>query len=112
MIYRSVHNSFTQTEVTARVVDAVTKQVGNEGRWFVYIQPVEKTEADTEYTDVGDPLVVEVSDTYLYGKFNSSDRFFELKQHIGTIYHFTLQGERNAFWSTWQNIVEYTPVSQ
>lgn len=100
--YRFAH---TETELTARILDTETKMVDKEDHWFVNVQPVQKI--DGEYEAVGNPEVLEVADSAVYGQRNSSDVYFLMKNKIGAVYHFKLQGWRDAYWSKWRNIVGY-----
>lgn len=96
----------TETELTARILDTETKMVDKEDHWFISVQPVVKV--DGVYENAGDPEVLEVADSAVYGQRNSSDVYFLMKQKQGAVYHFKLQGWRDPYWSKWRNIVGYT----
>lgn len=53
----------------------------------------------------GETLVIQNTDEFWYGKFNSSDIYSELK--IGSTYKIKVIGFRVPFFSQYQNLIEY-----
>lgn len=83
----------------ATVTDKNVKNNNNEGKYLIYCQ-------DTD----GNIKVYEITDSLLYGRFNSSDVYAQIS--IGKTYEFTVGGSRNGFMSWYPNIYEYKEVKE
>lgn len=86
--------------VTVTVQDKYTKRYGqNESDRYVF---------EILY-DNGDVEVVQNTDTLWWGKFNSADFYANIEK--GKKYNITLAGWRIPIFSSFRNIVSYTPIS-
>ena len=80
--------------ITATVTDKQVKRYDEDDKYLIY----------TETTD-GEIAVFEVTDAFMNGVFDSSDRYAGIR--VGETYEFTVKGDRNEFLSLYPNIYEY-----
>ncbi len=87
----------SQRTVVTTVVDKSVKRDGDSDKYLVYTKTAEGT---TE--------VFEITDSFLAGRFNSSDIYADIE--IGKTYQFGVRGHRNHFFSWYPNIYDYEEV--
>ena len=91
--YRPLNKISNMRDVTVAVTDKVVKNYGNNSKYLVF----------TEDTN-GTISTFEITDSWLNGRFNSSDIYAAIK--IGNTYTFIVGGSRNEFMSWYPNIYE------
>ena len=79
------------------VTDKGTKRNGDTDKYIVYT-----------ISDNGETRIYEVTDSFVAGRFNSSDVYSGIE--VGKTYEFTVAGERNGFMSWYPNIYEYKEI--
>lgn len=82
----------------ATVTDKGVKRKDDTDKYLIYA-------IDSE----GDIQVYEVTDSWVAGRFNSSDVYAGIE--TGKTYQFTVAGERNELMSWYPNIYEYEEIS-
>lgn len=87
-----------RTEIAA-VTDKGVKRKDDTDKYLIYA-------IDTE----GDIQVYEITDSWVAGRFNSSDVYAGIE--IGKTYEFTVAGDRNELMSWYPNIYEYEEISE
>ena len=97
--YRPLNKISNMRDVTVAVTDKVVKNYGNNSKYLVF----------TEDTN-GTVATFEITDSWLNGRFNSSDIYAAIK--IGNTYTFTVGGSRNEFMSWYPNIYKYELVEK
>ena len=98
--YRPFNKVSDMRDVTVTVTDKVVKNDGNNSKYLVF----------TEDISNGTITTFEITDSWLNGRFNSSDVYAAIK--IGNTYTFTVGGSRNEFMSWYPNIYEYELVDE
>lgn len=101
-VIRVAMYSTTISEISAVVETTSIKRIGESDRYLINVQLLDSDNALT-----GKYETLTVSDTFMFGNFNSADVYFELTRNIGKPYTFKLQGWRSGFMSEFPNIVEY-----
>lgn len=100
LIYRPIDKTSDIREVYGTVTRvAVKNENKSKGKYLVF------TEKEN-----GEIQVLEVSDSLLKGRFNSSDVWGNIKE--GKTYKFTVGGSRNEFWSWYPNIYEAEEIEK
>ena len=82
-----------QESYTYTVTEKSVKNDDDSGKYLIY------------GTVDGETLVIENTDEFWYGKFNSSDIYAEIKP--GCTYQIKVIGYRIPFFSQYQNLIEY-----
>lgn len=85
---------FNDTEYTVKVVKTERIQDKDESKYLIYCETLD-----------GESIVFENTDSFLRGKFNSSDMYGSIED--GKMYKFTVVGIRVRFLSVYQNIISY-----
>lgn len=101
MIFAMWHvcdKAYNRYEVTATVTEKVVKNYSGRGKYLIFAEDKN-----------GTPVVMEITDSVLALRFNSSDVYASLK--VDSTYRFTVGGQRNEFFSWYPNIYEYRELS-
>lgn len=88
---------FNDTEYTVKVVKTERIQDKDESKYLIYCETLD-----------GESIVFENTDSFLRGKFNSSDMYGSIED--GKMYKFTVVGIRVRFLSVYQNIISYEEI--
>lgn len=91
--YRPINKAQNIRQEIATVTDKGIKNKNKDSKYLVYCKDED-----------GHTAVYEVTDSMVYGRFNSSDVYAEIE--IGKTYEFTVGGDRSEFWSWYPNIYE------
>lgn len=89
----TIDRNTNERQIIGTVTDKDIKRYGEEDKYLVFIE-----------TEDGETEVMEITDSLIYGKFDSSDIYGSLK--VNEKYTFTITGSRNEFWSWYPNIQE------
>lgn len=107
-IVRGIQRDNTETVLTARILSADIKSIGSgddaKDHYLFSVQPVNKV--DDVYESVGESETIEVADSRMHSQWNSADIYFTLKNNVGAVYTFKLQGWRDGYHSEFRNIYE------
>lgn len=98
-VYRPFNKVSNMRKVSVTVTDKAVKNNGNNGKYLIFTE-------DSK----GNVATFEVTDSWLAGRFNSSDVYAAIK--IGNTYIFTVGGSRNELMSWYPNIYEYEVVKK
>lgn len=98
-IYRPINKTNDMRDVTLTVTRVAVKNSGNNGKYLVFGED-----------ENGVSQVLEVTDSLLMGRFDSSDMWGDIKE--GKTYTFTVGGKRSEFWSWYPNIYAMTEVEK
>ena len=98
-IYRPLNKASNIRDVTVTVTDKAVKNNGDNGKYLVFTE-------DTK----GNVITFEITDSWVKGRFNSSDVYAAIK--IGNTYIFTVGGSRNELMSWYPNIYEYELIEK
>lgn len=98
-IYRPINKTKDMRDVTLTVTRVAVKNSGNNGKYLVF--------GDDQN---GESQVLEVTDSWLKGRFDSSDMWGDIKE--GKTYTFTVGGKRSEFWSWYPNIYEMVEIEE
>lgn len=100
LIYRPIDKTGDIREIYGEVTRVAVKNEGkSKGKYLVFTE-----------NENGEMQVLEVSDSWLKGRFNSSDVWGNIKE--GKAYKFTVGGSRNEFWSWYPNIYEVEEIEK
>lgn len=98
-IYRPFNKVIDMRDITVTVTDKAVKNDGDSSKYLVFAEDENGTIATFEITD-----------SWLNGRFNSSDVYAAIK--VGNTYTFTVGGSRNEFMSWYPNIYEFKLVDE
>ena len=98
-IYRPFNKVSDMRDITVTVTDKAVKNDGDSGKYLVFTEDAN-----------GEIYTFEITDSFLGGRFNSSDVYAAIK--VGNTYTFTVGGSRNEFMSWYPNIYEYELVEE
>ena len=98
-IYRPLNKASDMREVTVTVTDKAVKNSGDDGKYLVFAEDAK-----------GNVATFEVTDSWVAGRFNSSDVYAAIK--VGNTYIFTIGGSRNELMSWYPNIYEYELIEK
>ena len=95
---RSIDKATNEYKIIATVTDKGIKNSNDDSKYLVFTK-----------TEDGEIMTLEVTDSFVAGRFNSSDVYAGIE--IGKTYEFTVCGERNEFMSWYPNIYDYNRVT-
>ena len=92
-----IHANYNEHTYIVEITDKERVNYNKNGKYLIYGQEDNKT------------LVLENTDTWFRGKFNSSDIYAELE--VGKTYEFTVVGYRMPIFNAYENIIEYKEIT-
>lgn len=98
-IYRPFNKVNNIRDVTVTVTDKDVKNSEDGSKYLIFVED-----------ENGLPSTYEITDSWLKGRFNSSDVYAGIK--VGNTYTFTVGGSRNEFLSWYPNIYEYELIEE
>lgn len=98
-IYRPFNKVSNYRDVTITVTDKEVKNSKDSSKYLIFGEDED-----------GNVSTYEITDSWLKGRFNSSDVYAAIKE--GNTYTFTVGGSRNEFLSWYPNIYEYQLVEE
>lgn len=97
-VFRTFDKGMNRYDIESTVTDKDVKNSGDDSKYLVFTKD-----------DSGEVHVFEITDSWIAGRFNSSDTYAEIE--VGKKYRFTVGGKRVPLLSWYPNIYEFEELN-